>query len=461
MIALFMLRPALKKHSVSALFSPRHGRKCYSTKECKPLRILFCGSDDFSIASLRALHTEHLQSPGLIKSIDVLCRPGKPAGRSLKKIREVPIKAAAEELGLTVHERDTFTGWELPKPNDESINLIIAVSFGLFVPPRILKAAEYGGLNVHPSLLPQFRGPAPLQRAIMTFAKVTGVTLQTLDDKSFDHGLILAQKQFHIPDRTRITYPQLVDFVKPQAAELLVKGIRRRVFVPPLVEVCPYRVPAKLTAAPKIGSEDAKIDFHHRGVRYWAPAMHRALGRLWGNFWLDPGSQRRLIFEDIEAVERPTPFIIHGGEARDGAEAPLPDDDAPPLEESMSLEDRLASKGVLFVVPVRPQAPPGGSSSTLLPLFYVEDREAVIFSAYAGALRVKHITLAGQPAKPAREVLRNMQKFGVWRLRFGENARRPGKQILVVEDAKAAEGAQRACDARTASYKSICDAAGF
>jgi methionyl-tRNA formyltransferase len=76
----------------------------------------------------------------------------------------------AEELSLTIYERDTFTGWDvsiplldlecllikaqLPRPQGEAINLIIAVSFGLFVPPRILRSAEYGGLNVHPSLLP-------------------------------------------------------------------------------------------------------------------------------------------------------------------------------------------------------------------------------------------------------------------------------------------------------------------
>ncbi|KAK2625251.1 hypothetical protein QTJ16_005620 [Diplocarpon rosae] len=452
MISLPILRPVITRYSVSVLYSPGYGRRFYSTKECKPLRILFCGSDDFSIASLRALHSEHLQSPDLIKSIDVLCRPGKPTGRSLKKIRQVPIKAAAEELGLPVHERDTFTGWE---PNDEPINLIIAVSFGLFVPPRILQAAEYGGLNVHPSLLPQgsrFRGPAPLQRAIMTFAKVTGVTLQTLDDKSFDHGLILAQKQFHIPDRTRITYPQLLDFVKPQAAALLVSGLRDRVFVPPLVEVRPYLVPKKLTPAPKITSEDTRIDFHHPGATYSVPAIHRALGRLWGHFWLDPTTQRRLIFEDIEAVERPSPFLINGGRGRD---------DVPPSKEYRSLEDRLVSKGVLFVVPVRPPAAIDGRRSPLLPLFYVEDGDAVIFSTYAGALRVTRITMEGQPAMPARQVLRNMHKFGVWRLRFGERAKRAGRQILVVEDANAADESEMADDVRTASDESIFSAAGF
>lgn len=57
-------------------------------KTSEPLRILFCGSDDFSIASLRALHQERKRNPILIASIDVLCRPGKPAGRNLKTIRE-------------------------------------------------------------------------------------------------------------------------------------------------------------------------------------------------------------------------------------------------------------------------------------------------------------------------------------------------------------------------------------
>jgi hypothetical protein len=104
------------------------GRNFLSTKTSEPLRILFCGSDDFSCDSLKALYNEHRRNPYLIKSIDVLCRPGKPTGRSLKTIREgtcrsktsnfrmltiiVPIKAVSQELGLQIHERDTFTGWD-------------------------------------------------------------------------------------------------------------------------------------------------------------------------------------------------------------------------------------------------------------------------------------------------------------------------------------------------------------
>lgn len=110
-------------------------RRCLSTKSGEALRILFCGSDEFSIASLKALYAEHLQRPESIESIEVVCRPGKRVGRGLKKIREgnlcdikslvshiskakdfrlaspVPIKDAATKLGLRIHEIDTFTGW--------------------------------------------------------------------------------------------------------------------------------------------------------------------------------------------------------------------------------------------------------------------------------------------------------------------------------------------------------------
>jgi methionyl-tRNA formyltransferase len=63
----------------------------------------------------------------------------------------VPVTKAAEALGLSYHQIPTFTGWKVP----EGINLVVAVSFGLFVPPRVLRAAKYGGLNVHPSWLPE------------------------------------------------------------------------------------------------------------------------------------------------------------------------------------------------------------------------------------------------------------------------------------------------------------------
>ena len=94
----------------------------------EPLRILFCGSDQFSIASLKRLCEERSNHPSLIKSIDVHIRPGKFVGRNLKTFQHgwyyssnplemytdstlVPLKPVAQQLGLRIHERDTLTGW--------------------------------------------------------------------------------------------------------------------------------------------------------------------------------------------------------------------------------------------------------------------------------------------------------------------------------------------------------------
>ncbi|KAF2709181.1 Formyltransferase [Pleomassaria siparia CBS 279.74] len=185
-----------------------------------PLRILFCGSDDFSIASLRALSRWKRDEPKRVKSIDVVHRPGKRTGRGLKIIKEVPIKRVAlEELQLNTHEIDTFTGWTPPNPFD----IIIAVSFGLLVPPRLLNAAKFGGVNVHPSLLPDLSGPAPIHHTLLKHRTKTGVTVQTLHPKYFDRGRVLAQTPspgIDVPERTTVS--ALTTILGDQGAEMLV-----------------------------------------------------------------------------------------------------------------------------------------------------------------------------------------------------------------------------------------------
>ncbi|KAI1260884.1 formyl transferase [Xylariaceae sp. FL1019] len=206
-------------------------------KQSDPLRILFCGSDEFSCASLKAVYEEHVVNNNSIERIDVVVRPGKRTGRGRKEIQEPLLKELATALGLNVYERDTFTGWHMP----DDINLIIAVSFGLFVPPRLLQAAKYGGLNLHPSLLPDLRGPAPLHHTLMQGRDVTGITLQTLDDRAYDHGVILDQTHpdpRHATEALRIpadctTVSKLHDLVTPVAASMLVRGLRQGLHVPP------------------------------------------------------------------------------------------------------------------------------------------------------------------------------------------------------------------------------------
>ncbi|KAI9701559.1 MAG: Methionyl-tRNA formyltransferase [Candelina mexicana] len=278
-----------------------------STKVSDPLRILFCGSEDFSIASLRAVHDEHIKDPNLIASIDVVCKPGKRVGRGLKGFREVPIKAVAEDLNLPVHEIPTFTGWNPPEPHNKPINLIVAVSFGLLVPPRILSRAKYGGLNVHPSLLPDFRGPAPLHHTLLSDCKTTGITLQTLHPSKFDHGTILAQTAYPIPNPETCTVPQLLQYVAPKGAAMLVRGLRDRVFVPPYDEVerpedTAQSLDRPLRRASMIHPEDSHINWG-RWPAEEIVRKNRVLGPLWSEATFttkdDLPTVKRIIFDGI------------------------------------------------------------------------------------------------------------------------------------------------------------------
>ncbi|KAH7061428.1 mitochondrial formyl-methionyl-tRNA transformylase [Macrophomina phaseolina] len=244
----------------------------------RSLRLLFCGSDDFSIHALRALHREHVSDSRLIEALHVVHRPGKRTGRGLKQIREVPIKATAEELALPAHEIDTFTGWTPPTPYD----LVVAVSFGLLVPPRILNAATYGGLNVHPSMLPDLYGPAPIHHALLRGDTTTGVSVQTLHPKHFDQGVVLSQTPYpgiDIPDPETCTPQRLIDHLGPIGGSMLVQTIKDGAFIPPLTNVAsnPDSPPRH---ASKIGKEHSHVDF-----RTWTAdrivRTLRVLGQLW------------------------------------------------------------------------------------------------------------------------------------------------------------------------------------
>ncbi|KAK0635872.1 formyl transferase, partial [Bombardia bombarda] len=247
-----------------------------------PLRILFCGSDEFSWQSLSALHAEKERNPDLIRSIDVVVRPPKRTGRGLKTLRELPISILAKELKLPLHQLDTFRGWEaskqaddpppfhsmtnrplkIPQNYDEPINLIIAVSFGRFVPKRLLTAVKYGGLNIHPSFLPDLRGPAPIHHALLNGDTHAGISLQNLSHDSFDAGTVLMQTpRPGIPIPPSSTFSQLQDLLAPLGAEMLVQGLRTGVHVDQLSCIDGLPVPDNLRHAPPITSDKKQADW--------------------------------------------------------------------------------------------------------------------------------------------------------------------------------------------------------
>ena len=250
------------------------------------LRILFCGSEQFSAYSLQALAKYARSAESEIESIDVVTRKDKLVGRGLKQTRSPEIKKVAEELQLPLHQIDTFTGWAPPSYSNNNdapsaVNLIVAVSFGLLVPPRILRGVTYGGLNVHPSLLPQLKGAAPIQWTILHGMKMTGVTLQTLHESKFDEGVVLDQALVPIEHSNNTSFKGLRDQLGPIGADLLIKGLREKRYI--------SQDPISTTSTSERFSYAPKLEKRHMAM---SPEIHsarqilrmcQALGAVWAH----------------------------------------------------------------------------------------------------------------------------------------------------------------------------------
>lgn len=237
-------------------------------KQTKPLRILFCGSDTFSARSLHALFDEAKSADSHILSIDVVTWKDKYGGRNNATLRSPFIKKVALEMGLPLHQIDTFDDWQTPVYNssfNSEINLVIAVSFGLLIPMRIINGSAYGGLNVHPSMLPDLRGAAPINWTIIRGLSHMGVSLQTLHPTKFDHGIVLDQTPYpgiKIPHPDTVTVESLKHMLAELGAVMLASAIRNKLYVPPYVPVPASLDKRELTKAPKIMQNTRTVDFH-------------------------------------------------------------------------------------------------------------------------------------------------------------------------------------------------------
>lgn len=147
----------------------------------------FFGSDQFSIIVLEKL-SKAGYSPALVVTV-----PDRPKGRGLV-LTPPPIKPFAEAQSIFVLQPTHFDPAFNSQLEAKSSQLFVVASYGKIIPKSILNIPEKGVLNVHPSLLPKFRGPSPVESAILADEKNTGVTIMLMDEK-MDHGPIVAQKK--------------------------------------------------------------------------------------------------------------------------------------------------------------------------------------------------------------------------------------------------------------------------
>ena len=158
-----------------------------------PLRIVFAGTPEFAARHLDAvLQTHH-------KVVAVYTRPDQRAGRG-KRIRKSPVKSLAEKEGLTIVQPKTLRdSMEQERLKDFGADVIVVVAYGAILPKATLSIPKLGCINVHASLLPRWRGAAPIERALLAGDKVSGVTIMAMDE-GLDTGDILLSAEVDILD---------------------------------------------------------------------------------------------------------------------------------------------------------------------------------------------------------------------------------------------------------------------
>jgi methionyl-tRNA formyltransferase len=218
-----------------------------------PASIAFAGTPEFAVPSLRALVARGVTVPL------VLTQPDRPAGRG-RRLTAPPVKEAALTLELSVAQPPSLRGADLPAALGPRPDLLVVIAYGLLLPRAMLEWPRLGCVNLHASLLPRWRGAAPIQRAVLAGDAVTGISVMQMD-AGLDTGPV------HLMHSTPIgaheTAGELHDRLALLAAEALIAAL------PGLLAGTSEAVPQRTelaTLAPKIAKGDGMLDWHAPAV---------------------------------------------------------------------------------------------------------------------------------------------------------------------------------------------------
>jgi methionyl-tRNA formyltransferase len=244
------------------------------------LRLGFAGTPQFAVPALDALEQAH----GICA---VFTQPDRPAGRG-RSLHASPVKSRAAELRLPVHQPDSFKSPQaLQILRDLSLDALVVVAYGLILPRAALESPRLGCINIHASLLPRWRGAAPIQRALLAGDAKTGITIMRMEE-ALDTGPVLAARELDIGARD--TAQVLHDRLSQLGAELIVDTLSELELGG--VHETP-QPPEGHTYAAKIDEAEALIDWRQdalqigRQIRAFNPwpvaetRFHDAQIRIW------------------------------------------------------------------------------------------------------------------------------------------------------------------------------------
>ena len=242
------------------------------------MRVIFMGTPDFSVGALKALAENGYKLAGVVTEQE------KPRGRE-KASAMTPVKEAALELGLTVYQPSRVREQSfMDTVRALNPDVIVVSAFGQIIPKALLELPRYGCVNIHASLLPKYRGAAPIQWAVMDGEPVSGVTIMQMDE-GLDTGDMLAKTEVPLePDETG---GSLFDKLSRAGAELLIRTL-------PALEqgtLTPEKQPLESPTAyaRMIRKEDGRIDWNLeaeaierriRGLNPWPSAYTELTGKI-------------------------------------------------------------------------------------------------------------------------------------------------------------------------------------
>jgi methionyl-tRNA formyltransferase len=212
-------------------------------------RIVFMGSPDFALPTLKALNEN-------FDVVGVVTQPDRPAGRG-QNLQPSEVKRMASSLGLQIIQPNSLKEEKVLDQLEEwAPDVIVVAAFGQILRENVLNLPPYGCINVHASLLPRWRGAAPVQAAIL-HDEVTGVTIMKMD-KGLDTGPILSQRAFPITEN--MTAGELFDQLAQMGADLLVETLPK--YINGEIQPEPQE-DQKATYAPRLKKEDGALDFSY------------------------------------------------------------------------------------------------------------------------------------------------------------------------------------------------------
>ncbi len=256
------------------------------------IRVVFLGTPEFAVPSLRAL-IEHRD----LEVVGVITQPDRPAGRG-RMLHPSPIKEYAQGFGLPIFQPGTLRTPESEEQiYDWQPDMLVVTAFGQILPPSVLGIAPYGSINVHASLLPRWRGAAPIQYAVRAGDQQTGITIMKMDE-GLDTGPVLFQQVVPIaPDETGAS---LHDKLAELGATILPRALRAYL----AGDLVPQPQPEQgVTLAPTLSKADGQILWSETAVEI--DRQVRAYNRWPGTFTHFKGT----LLKVIEGI----PFPDRGG----------------------------------------------------------------------------------------------------------------------------------------------------